>query len=803
MMTFTQAIREAYTKDQYPKHEVIYKSARGDRFQVLAKNKEMPENFSRLNLNEIVDGVKASMPLMRMEEKTACAAKLKYMSEHKIEKSKEECLSCLRVFFECLINLLYGYGFKTAAARALALHQELLKSIAATANAPSSPPIVSDKAYPNQYGQEGASKCNYRIATYKLTEDVFTAKKYQIKGTDQIVLIDDAQMLADSAPFHSLAPLDYLPASQVCKTHFEVLEDSVLNLLVKLKQAGTNPVGLSLANAYSLEGEALDGSSEPDASIARCSSLVLGLKRAAEQFPNQQYKLPELGGVYTAAVPIFRYDEDEGFAFMPKPETAAIVSVASYDLRPGGDGCKLTDKAFADGTKEKIRQLLRIMALKGHRHLVLGALGCGTSLNHAPTVADFFKAVFLEPEFFGRFAVVLFAIRAQHHKDKLTVDTFKRISDQLNRTQIVVPPPAIVSATVVKDPNPKLTLPPRPRCSDWKPRVLTEDQRLAKGKKNLIKATLEAAKRNGNPDYLLTEAEIRALAATTVRRVATSPVTSFVPKTRIDSFRKVTQTKPNQDRFVNMDNPNGAHLLGVMDGHAENGEKVAGKIYRELNDLVTLEAEPSFEHLIHQIDAKIRKEFASGGAVLALAYISPSRDMTVASLGNCEVYIYRKINGVLKAIPCTCIRDYTSQKDADRLAIACDEPEKQYLALAPDANPDRIRYHPNPKYRKEGQGLTTARAIGNREFRGTLEKPAVISKPKTVFVNLQPNDFGIIATDGLWKYMDQAEIINLLQSGESHTEIVDKLMERTKELIRANNKVPDDICLHLFQVPAG
>lgn len=67
---------------------------------------------------------------------------------------------------------------------------------------------------------------------------------------------------------------------------------------------------------------------------------------------------------------------------------------------------KLHEGRFAeDGdvelTREKIRVVLRIAALKGHRKLVLGAMGCGAFGNPPKEVAECFLEVLQEEEFQG------------------------------------------------------------------------------------------------------------------------------------------------------------------------------------------------------------------------------------------------------------------------------------------------------------------------------------------------------------------------------------------------------------------
>ncbi|KAF3929175.1 hypothetical protein AA313_de0201838 [Arthrobotrys entomopaga] len=85
----------------------------------------------------------------------------------------------------------------------------------------------------------------------------------------------------------------------------------------------------------------------------------------------------------------------------PLPEIA-VISIAAID------GPKIADKdgkrSYADPkesslTELKIRQILRIAALNGHRRLVLGALGCGVFANPNEVVAKMFLDILREKEF--------------------------------------------------------------------------------------------------------------------------------------------------------------------------------------------------------------------------------------------------------------------------------------------------------------------------------------------------------------------------------------------------------------------
>ncbi|MGG1658193.1 TIGR02452 family protein [Brevibacillus sp. NRS-1366] len=60
--------------------------------------------------------------------------------------------------------------------------------------------------------------------------------------------------------------------------------------------------------------------------------------------------------------------------------------------------------------KERIRKILRMAAIHGHRTIILGAYGCGVFRNHADEVADYFAAVLMEEKYAQYFKRIVFAI---------------------------------------------------------------------------------------------------------------------------------------------------------------------------------------------------------------------------------------------------------------------------------------------------------------------------------------------------------------------------------------------------------
>ena len=139
---------------------------------------------------------------------------------------------------------------------------------------------------------------------------------------------------------------------------------------------------------------------------------------------------------------------------MEKPLEVALVTSAAFDLRDKHysdrealgfkvgtkeNPVKITanqlrmNKKFMVNTAEKIRNMLRIMHKKGHRHLVLEAFGCGVFANPPKLIAGIFKKIFLEEEFRGQFKTVYFAILKIFENDSANIEAFTSMCQKLNK----------------------------------------------------------------------------------------------------------------------------------------------------------------------------------------------------------------------------------------------------------------------------------------------------------------------------------------------------------------------------------
>lgn len=160
---------------------------------------------------------------------------------------------------------------------------------------------------------------------------------------------------------------------------------------------------LNMANAYHSGGGWLHGSLAQEEAMCYRSSLSFSLKY-------RYYPIPEAGGIYSPTVVVIRENRSSGHGLMDlsKPESLPVfscVSVAAIQgpaIEKDASGKERYKRAGdREITKEKMRVVLRIAAVNGHRVLVLGALGCGAFANPRGEVVECWKDVFSESEFQG------------------------------------------------------------------------------------------------------------------------------------------------------------------------------------------------------------------------------------------------------------------------------------------------------------------------------------------------------------------------------------------------------------------
>lgn len=201
-------------------------------------------------------------------------------------------------------------------------------------------------------------------------------------------------------------------------TGVSVIVDDTLNAAHKMVGEGKDPCVLNMASRQTPGGAVKRGLGAQEENLFRRSDLYRSLfrfdKEQAEEFgmeADTKYSYPmdrDFGGIYSGDVTVFRSDEKNGYALLTQPYKVSVVSVAPISDPEVVDDMICPEQV--EPTMNKIRTILRIAFINGHRHLVLSAFGCGEQANPPRHMAELFKSVLEEDEFRHRFTEIVFAI---------------------------------------------------------------------------------------------------------------------------------------------------------------------------------------------------------------------------------------------------------------------------------------------------------------------------------------------------------------------------------------------------------
>jgi len=265
------------------------------------------------------------------------------------------------------------------------------------------------------------------VKIFRQTVETYSRGGYQTSNGKTVYLGAALQALMgnDSRIYSAIPSLGL--SRHPHQTQITVENLSTLRMTEKLINEGLNPLVLDMANRYSAGGGVRTGANAQEEILCRQSNLMRALLMLEEQ---QQYPIPDLGGIYIPGVQFFRADPVDGYTFLDKPFTAAVFACAAYDCNTahGSSDRPIDDLTYLRNSKEKIRTMLRAALLNGHDSLVLSAFGCGAFRNDPKVMASLYREIFDEPEFNGRFKKIAFGI-IEDHNSSGNFSTFNRIFD--------------------------------------------------------------------------------------------------------------------------------------------------------------------------------------------------------------------------------------------------------------------------------------------------------------------------------------------------------------------------------------
>ncbi|KAJ4355477.1 uncharacterized protein N0V89_003493 [Didymosphaeria variabile] len=184
-----------------------------------------------------------------------------------------------------------------------------------------------------------------------------------------------------------------------------------------------NPCILNMASPLRPGGGVLAGATSQEEYLCARTTLLPSL---ADSF----YRLPELGGVFTRDVLVFRnylpLGDTKGE--LPPTERWYVDVVSAGMLRfpdlEGEEDEKRLSKKDRRLVEAKMRGVLRIACSRGVKKIVLGAWGCGAYGNPVRDIAEAWRAVLIPPA-----SPPSSQSDARNHKSKLMLETWHGLQD--------------------------------------------------------------------------------------------------------------------------------------------------------------------------------------------------------------------------------------------------------------------------------------------------------------------------------------------------------------------------------------
>ncbi|KAA8783186.1 TIGR02452 family protein [Paenibacillus amylolyticus] len=217
-------------------------------------------------------------------------------------------------------------------------------------------------------------------------------------------------------------------ASQGNPAQIEVTSETTLAAAARLtlEEGRTEVVCLNFASAKNPGGGFLGGSQAQEESLARATGLYPCIAQMTEMYEynrKQHTCLYSDHMIYSTDVPVIRDDRDR---LLDQYYTASFITAPAVNAGVVKERKEATDAEIKSVMKQRIRYILEVAAVQGHRTIVLGAFGCGVFRNEPAQVASYFAEVLHEEGYRNYFDHIVFAIY-DRSAGQQTLETFKRL----------------------------------------------------------------------------------------------------------------------------------------------------------------------------------------------------------------------------------------------------------------------------------------------------------------------------------------------------------------------------------------
>lgn len=266
--------------------------------------------------------------------------------------------------------------------------------------------------------------------------------------------------------------------------------------------------------------------------------------------------------------------------------------------------------------------------------------------------------------------------------------------------------------------------------------------------------------------------------------------------------------KKNQDALIMADDPaTNTLILCCLDGHGEHGDGVASHFRDQLaaemishpswtTDVKKASAD-AIAKVEHQVIRNFRIDTEFSGTTLSMAIIRGNR-ITGVNIGDSRVIIGNEEHGKLAAEEFTHDHKPDSPKEKERILAAGGRVFAVEYDDGIDGPPRVWLGH------MDVPGLAMSRSLGD----AVAHTAGVISDPEFTERDLDPSKdkFIIVATDGLWEFVTNAETVQMAVETRSPSEAVNVLVKEANTRWMREEQVIDDttiICAHLFDYKAS
>ncbi|NEW06401.1 TIGR02452 family protein [Paenibacillus sp. SYP-B3998] len=210
--------------------------------------------------------------------------------------------------------------------------------------------------------------------------------------------------------------------------NIKVTDETTLGAARRLvtEEGFEDTICLNFASAKNPGGGFLGGSQAQEESLARSSALYPCIAQKNEMYNYNRGRKTCLYSdymIYSPQVPVFR--EDRG-NLLDSPYRVSMITAPAVNA---GVVKEREPENVANIRKvmlDRIRYILAVSAMHGHKAIILGAFGCGVFRNDPKDIATIFKQVLIEESYSALFEKIVFAI-FDKSENKHTKNAFSSI----------------------------------------------------------------------------------------------------------------------------------------------------------------------------------------------------------------------------------------------------------------------------------------------------------------------------------------------------------------------------------------